>query len=434
MFLGAFHIYLTYSALGTLVIGTVERAGILIILAYVIALISERQAKAEISVRKSEEKYRSFVESTSDLISIVDKECKYLYVNNIWLSQFGLLKTQILGKTFDTFHSAEETKNFAKSVKRVFETGSTTEYESYSKRHNKWYIETLSAIKDPATKDIVAVSIISKDITKRRQAEDNLKKAYKELKITQGQLIQNEKMAALGRLTSGIAHQIRNPLSIILMGVEYLDITLSKKDEQCKESINAIKQAVDRTDKIISDILHFSRKMELNFETVDLCKLLDDIIELFIYRKNFDSVKIHQNYPKELVKCTADKNMLQQVIINLLNNAVEAIQKGGEIKVNIFYKIASKLGNKVGNRIDDYFKIGDKIAVIEIEDTGSGIPEDLLPKIFEPFFTTKEIGMGTGLGLSLAHLIIDHHHGSIDVESKVNKGTKFIINLQPANN
>jgi signal transduction histidine kinase len=84
--------------------------------------------------------------------------------------------------------------------------------------------------------------------------------------------------------------------------------------------------------------------------------------------------------------------------------------------------------------VDDYFKIGDKIAVVEIEDTGEGIPEDLLLKIFEPFFTTKDAEKGTGLGLSLAHLIIDRHKGSIEVESEVNKGTKFIINLQLGNN
>ncbi len=149
---------------------------------------------------------------------------------------------------------------------------------------------------------------------------------------------------------------------------------------------------------------------------------------------NLKNIKINRNYPKEPVKSKANKNIFQQVIINLLNNAVDAMQEGGEIKINIFYKLASKLNNKAGKREDDHFKIGDKIAVVEIEDTGEGIPKDVLPNIFEPFFTTKEIGKGTGLGLSLAHLIIDRYKGSIDVESEINKGTKFIVNLQPENN
>lgn len=433
IFLGTFHIYLTYSILGNLIIGTIERAGVLILLAYVIALISEGKARDEIKMRRSEEKYRSLVESTSDLIYIVDKECKYLYVNDILLSQFGLLKSQILGKTFAAFHTTEETKKFNKNVNRIFENGKTTEYESYSKKYDKWLIKTLSPIKEPGTKNVVAVSIISKDITERKQAEEDLKKAYNELKKTQEQLIQNEKMAAIGRLTSGLAHQIRNPIGIILMGVEYLDSTLSKKDEQCAESIKAIKQAADRANKIIVDILQFSRKTELKFESIDICKLLDDTIDLVKHSKNLKNIKINRNYPEEPVICKADKNMFQQVVINLLNNAIDATQKGSEIKVNVFYKVASKLGNKVGKREDDYFKIGDKIATVEIEDTGGGIREDLLPKIFEPFFTTKEIGRGTGLGLSLAHLIIDRHKGCIDVESEANKGTKFTINLQPGN-
>lgn len=383
-------------------------------------------------VRKSEERYRSLVESTSDLIYIVDKECKYLFVNDVLLSQFGLLKSQILGKTFAAFHTTEETEKFNKNVNRVFETGKATEYEAYNKIYGKWAIKTLSPIKEPDTKNVTAVSIISKDITERRKAEEDLKKAYNELKQTQSQLIQNEKMAAIGRLTSGIAHQIRNPLGIILMGVEYLSNTLSKKDDQCAESIKIIKHAVSRANKIIIDILQFSRKAEFKFESVDVCELLDDTINLVERSENFRDIKINIIYPDESVKCRADKIMLQQVFINLLNNAVDAMQGNGEIKVNVFYRLVSDLSNKVGKRIGDYFKIGDKIAVVEIEDTGEGIPEDLLPKIFEPFYSTKETGKGTGLGLSLAHLIIDRHKGSIDVESEVNKGTKFTINLQPA--
>jgi PAS domain S-box-containing protein len=433
IFLGLFHIYLTYYALGFLVVGTIERAGIFVLLAYIVALISDGKAKEEMKVRKSEEKYHSLVESTSDLIYIVDKECKYIFVNDMVLSQFGLLRSQILGKTFDAFHTTEETKNFAKNVNRVFETGTTIEYESYSKKYDKWLIKTLSPIKEPGTKNVIAVSVISKNITECKKAEEDLKKAYNELKETQDQLIQNEKMAAIGRLTSGIAHQIRNPLGIILMGVEYLDNTLSEKDEQCAGSIKIIKQAVGRANKIIVDILQFSRKTELKFESVDVCKLLDDTISLVEHSENLKKIKINRNYPEEPIKFKADKNMFQQVIINLLNNAVDAMQGNGEIKVSVFYKLASKIDNKVGKRTGDYFKIGDKVAVVEIEDTGKGIPEDLLPKIFEPFFTTKETEKGTGLGLSLVHLIIDRHKGSIDVESKVNKGTKFIINLQPGN-
>lgn len=432
--LGLFHIYLTYSALGTLIVGTIERAGILVLLAYVIALISEGKVKEEMKVRRSEEKYRSLVESTGDLIYIVDKKCRFLFVNNMFLSQYSLLNNQILGKTFDAFHTTEETKKFAKNVSKVFETGKTIEYEAYSKNSGRWVIKTLSPIKEPNTKHVLALSVISKDITERKKAEENLKKTYNELKETQDQLIQNEKMAAIGRLTSGVAHQIRNPLGIILMGVEYLDSSLSEKNENIEKSIKIIKQAVERASKIIFDILQFSRKTEITFESVDVCELLDDTITLIERGENLKNIKIIRNYPEGTVKCTGDRNLLQQVFINLMGNAVDVMQEGGTIKINVSYRLASRSGNKVGKRTDDHFNVGDRMAVVEIEDTGKGIPEDLLPKIFEPFFSTKETGKGTGLGLSLAYLIIDRHRGSIDVESSINQGAKFTINLQTVNN
>jgi PAS domain S-box-containing protein len=432
--LGFFHIYLTYSALGTLIVGTIERAGILVLLAYVIALISEGKVKEKMKVRKSEEKYRSLVESTGNLIYIVDKKCKYLFVNNMFLSQYSLLKNQILGKTFGTFHTTEETKKFAKHVGSVFETGKTTDYEAYSKNSGRWVIKTLSPIKEPFTNNVIAVSAISKDITERKKAEEDLKRAYNELKKTQDQLIQNEKMAAIGRLTSGVAHQIRNPLGIILMGVEYLDSTLSEKNEQIAKSIKIIKQAVERASKIIFDILQFSRKTEITFKSVDVCELLDETIELVERGENLKNIKIIRNYPEDTVKCKGDRNLLQQVFINLMSNAVDVMQEGGKINVNVSYRFASRAGNKVGKRTGDHYNVGDRITVVEIEDTGKGIPEDLLPKIFEPFFSTKETGKGAGLGLSLAYLIIDRHQGSIDVESRINQGTKFTINLQQADN
>lgn len=434
IFLGLFHIYLTYYILGFIVIGTIERTAIFVLLACFVALIIDKKAKEEMKVRRSEERYRSLVESESDLIYIVDKECKYLFANDMLLSQFNLSKNQILGKTFDTFHTIEETTKFTKNISQVFETGKAIEYESYLRKHGEWIINKLNPIKESDTKNVIAVSVISKNITEHKRSEEDLKNAYNELKVAQDQLIQNEKMAAIGRLTAGVAHQIRNPLGIILMGIEYLDNTLSERDEKCAESIKIIKQAVARANNIIADILQFSRKVELKLESVDICKLLDATINLVERSENLKNIKIERNYPKEPIKCKADKNMLQQVIINLLNNAVDAMQESGEIKVNVFYKFASNIGNKVGKRTSDYFKIGDKMAVVEIEDTGEGIPKNLLPKIFEPFFTTKATEKGTGLGLSLAHLIVDRHRGSIEVESELNKGSKFIINLQPENN
>ena len=258
------------------------------------------------------------------------------------------------------------------------------------------------------------------------------KRTEKQLVESQNQLIQNEKLAALGRLASGVAHQIRNPLEIILMGTEFIGNSLDKKNPKIDMSLKKILQAVNRANKIITDILGFARTSKLNFETINLVSMIEEILEFMGSKTSISSIKILKNYPEETINVTADKNMIQQVFINLISNAHDAMPKGGEIKINIYTKTASETNSLVGYRDKDYFKIGDQMAVVEIEDTGEGIPEDTLQKIFEPFYTTKKRGKGTGLGLSMAHLIIDRHRGIIDVKSRVNEGTKFTLELQLA--
>ena len=264
---------------------------------------------------------------------------------------------------------------------------------------------------------------LEKEISIRERTE-------RELLESQNQLIQNEKLAALGRLASGIAHQIRNPLEIILMGTEFLGNSLDKGDSRIELSLKKITQAVNRANKIITDFLGFSRTSELKFESIDLASMMDEILELMESKTAVSGIRILRNYPKETMKIAADKNMIQEVFINLLSNALDAMTNGGEIRINIYRKTASEIRNHIGYRAEDYFKIGEQMAVVEIKDTGEGIPEDTLQKIFEPFYTTKKSGKGTGLGLSIAHLIIDRHRGIIDVESRMNEGTKFTLKLQ----
>lgn len=372
------------------------------------------------------------MESTDDSIYMVDKDCRYLSANSKFLSEHGLTESQIVGTNFSSFHSIEETNESIKKVNEVFKTRRATQYEAYSEKSGKWVMRTLSPVQEPDSAEIKAISVLSMNITERVQTEKELKSTYDKLRETQDQLIQNEKMAALGRLASGLAHQIRNPLEIIIMGVEFLGNTLPNKDLNSEKSIEKIKEAVNRTNRIITDFLRFSRKSELKFESVNVCKLLDETIKLIEHRINMKNIKLERNYYQESMEVKADRNLLQQVFMNLLNNGIDAMSKRGEIRIRVNSEKAMHMEDKIGYRENDYFKIGDKMIVIELEDTGKGIPEDVLSKVFEPFFTTKESGKGTGLGLSLAHLIIDRHRGTIKVQSELNKGTIFTLKLQPA--
>jgi len=235
-----------------------------------------------------------------------------------------------------------------------------------------------------------------------------------QLNQTQNQLIQSEKMAAVGQLAFGIAHEIRNPLGIILGGVEFLEKNLVKKDGIKKEIVEKLKQSIDRANNIIVDLLRFSRTSKLEAQSVDICALMEDVVSLIKNQAYSKDVRIVKNYTDSALSVLADPALLRQAFFNLCINAIDSMSKGGRLTLNIYSGQGAQANKEV---------------IIEIADTGKGIPKDILPRIFEPFFTTKEPGKGTGLGLSIVHLILERHKGAIGVESAVDKGTKFTIRL-----
>jgi signal transduction histidine kinase len=291
----------------------------------------------------------------------------------------------------------------------------------------------LSPIRDPSTRDVFAVCIISKNITDRIEKEKKLNDTVELLIKTRDQLIQKDKMAALGRLASGIAHEIRNPLEIIYMGVDYLENNIPDDNPHIRESIEKIFNAVNRADNIIKNILSFSRQSEYEITQIPLCPLIDNVLTLAEQMIQKNGVSMQRKYDNKLLEVAGDYNMLQQVFFNLINNAVDAMKDRKEkiLTVRAYKQLVTEVGYRTGYRRADFFGIGDEMIVVEISDTGKGIPEDALPKIFEPFFTTKSANEGTGLGLSIAHMIMDRLSGTIDVESRENQGTTFFIKLQP---
>ncbi|MCX5666852.1 MAG: response regulator [Candidatus Omnitrophica bacterium] len=236
------------------------------------------------------------------------------------------------------------------------------------------------------------------------------------LNQTQNQLFQSEKMAAVGQLAFGIAHEIRNPLGIILGGIEFLEMNLGNKDEINKEIVGKLKESIDRANNIIVDLLKFSRTSKLEAYSVNICALIDEVAALIKNQAYSKDVRIVKNYADSALSVLADPALLRQAFFNLCINAIDSMSKGGELRLNIYS------GQGQGAKAN-------KEVIVEIADTGKGIPEDILPRIFEPFFTTKEPGKGTGLGLSIVHLILERHKAAITVESAAGKGTKFTIRL-----
>ena len=399
-------------------------------------LVTTRLKDKDRRISEARERYEQIVQATDVLMCIVDHEGKFLFANQKLVKFYGYQNEKSLfGLTISRIYNEDETEaeKSLSYVRSVYQNNDMVQYESYDKDHGIWFANTLSPIRDPSTRDVLAVCIISKDITDRIEKEKNLNDTVEVLRRTRDQLIQKDKMAALGRMASGIAHEIRNPLEIIYMGVDYLENNLPDDKPDIRESIEKIFNAVNRADNIIKNILSFSRQTVSKITQIPLCPLLDIVLALAKPKLEKSGVSVRCEYANELLEVAGDYTMLEQVFLNLVNNAVDAMKDCKEkiLTVRAYKQLVTEIGYKTGYRRADFFSIGDEMIVVEISDTGKGIPEETLAKIFEPFFTTKPANEGTGLGLSIAHMIMDRLSGTIDVESRENQGTTFFIKLQP---
>ncbi len=241
------------------------------------------------------------------------------------------------------------------------------------------------------------------------KSHEELKISHEELEQAQRQLIQSEKLASIGQLAAGVAHELNNPLgTITLFG------SLLKKDlahnEKWEKDINLIIQEAERAAKIVKDLLSFSRETKLKPGLVNVNRIIEETVSLLAKRSLFRNIQVKQDLETSLPTTFADPDLLKQVFFNIILNGAQAMEGTGVLTIR----------SQCKNR--------DKEIEIQIEDTGKGIKEEHLPRLFDPFFTTKE--KGTGLGLALVYGIVSKHKGTIDVKSQLGKGTTFFINLK----
>ena len=280
---------------------------------------------------------------------------------------------------------------------------------SYQKRELNEEIEILDAISSQLSNAIARAELYQKNIQTVRE----LKSAMKELKETQIQLINSEKMASLGQLVAGVAHEINTPVASIKSNNGIVSKLLgSIEDADLKEMLTDIneidKEAVNRISNIVTSLKKFVRLDEAELQEADINKELDLTLEL-IRHETKNRIEVIRNYGEiPVIKCFP--NMLNQVFTNILINACQAIDGKGTISISTEYK--------------------DKNLIVKIKDSGKGIPQNQLNKIFSAGFTTKGVGVGTGLGLAICTKIIEKHKGEITVNSEVGKGSEFVITIQ----
>jgi two-component system NtrC family sensor kinase len=242
-----------------------------------------------------------------------------------------------------------------------------------------------------------------------REAGHTIERQKEQLEMANQQLLQSAKLASVGELASGMAHEINNPVGIILGRTDYILATQADLSIEAKDDLNVVRSQAERVALTVRSLLTFARPSPLSVRRVNLARLVEEAVKLEAPRCHSAAVKIKRTSSGRIPMIQADSDRLQQVFINVMNNAIDAMPEGGRLGIN--------LANGGGQ------------VVVDISDTGKGITEEDQARIFDPFFTTKPPGKGTGLGLAVSYGIIRDHGGEILVSSLPGRGSTFSIVL-----
>ena len=234
-----------------------------------------------------------------------------------------------------------------------------------------------------------------------------LKESFESIQKSQERIIQAEKLSSLGQLSARLAHELKNPLTSIKMILQAI-LDGSPTPEMTKEDAEVILKEVKRLDAILTQFLSFAKPPRLELRPLNLGHVIEEVLSLMKTKFDRSRVRVSQEI-SGLPEIKGDYEKMTQVLINLLHNSIQAMPEGGKLEI----------------RVQEIFDDNQRRVLLRVEDSGQGIPEEYRKKVFDPFFTTKE--GGTGLGLSIVYSIIKEHHGSIELESQVGKGTVFAI-------
>jgi signal transduction histidine kinase len=278
-------------------------------------------------------------------------------------------------------------------------------------------------------------SWVNRQMERLRATHLALVQTHEELKAAQMRLIQNAKLESVGRLAAGVAHEVKNPLAVIQLGVDHLTNTV-KGDTGLAETVQDMEDAIQRADTVIKGLLDFSRSEQLTLAPADVNAVLEETLLLVKHELTRNHVTVERDFAEQLPHVRLDRNKLKQVFINLFMNAIQAMgSNGGTLGVRTRRQRLTAAAAEEGGGAPRGFRAGDDVIVVDVEDTGTGIPEDKLDKLFDPFFTTKAVGSGTGLGLSVSLKIIELHGAAIRIGNRQTQGAvaRIIFKLDERN-
>ncbi|MCS6874404.1 MAG: ATP-binding protein [Pyrinomonadaceae bacterium] len=364
----------------------------------------------DFSLSQVKEESRNFIESILDALPVslyvVDRDYRIVAWNkNREMGLQGVPKEEVIGrKIFEVLNRYPERELWLE-LERVFRTGKIQRREQKTvdaEGNTKYWLISKVPMRDQKTGEITHVITIGEDVTARIEAIHAIARA--------------EKLAAVGRLAAGVVHEINNPLATIAACAESLENRLKEgafrdptEAEDLCEYLSLIRSEAFRCKVITNNLLDFSRVKPANRMPIDVNLVVRASARLLEHQKRSEKISIILDLQDELPLINADEGQIQQAVIALATNAIDAMPKGGTLTFRTFSD---------SDRVE-----------IEVRDTGCGIPPDDLPKIFEPFFTTKEVGKGTGLGLAVCYGIVTEHQGRLTVRSKPGEGSSFTMSF-----
>ena len=367
----------------------------------------EERLHAEQALRHSEAHLRSLIENASDLITILGADGTLRYVSPSVERGLGYAPRSVVGKNVAAFVHPDDSAEVMTIFHDLLAAPSTMGSVTFRVRHRDGSWRLCEAIgknllDDPA---VLGIVVHIRDITERKRAEEQLQRQ-------QEILAQSEKLAAMGSLLASVAHEINNPLSVVVMETDLL--SEEGLTGPWAQRTKRITQAATRCADIVQNFLGLARQHPPKRAQVHLNALIVESLELLDHPLQVDDVEVHLSLAHTLPVLWADPNQLRQVFINLLTNAHQALRETPPPRRVTLTTCTDAAQSRV---------------TLVVTDTGPGIPETIQARLFEPFFTTKPVGLGTGLGLSLCRGIIEEHRGSIRVQSQPGQGASFVIEL-----
>nr|WP_020472204.1 response regulator [Zavarzinella formosa] len=373
------------------------------------------------TLRKSEALLGGLFESSPDAIVVCDRDGRIVRFNAQAEAVFGYGRAEALNQLVEIL-VPERFREKHESFRQAYmaeprRRASAPDRDFWARRKDGTEFPADIVLGPVVTEDGVLVLATVRDVTRRKEMELVLQARNEEVREISQQLWQTAKLATMGELAAGIAHELNNPLGTVSLGIEEL-LSQAPEGSAARRELKVMEQETDRMARLVADLLQFSRPGHQQVSTFELSSEIEKTLELSLHFLRKRGVEVVREFAPDVPFIQADRQQLRQVFLNLIVNASDAMPKGG----TLFIRIGS------GVREDEPAAV-----VLEFTDTGTGIPAEHLPKIMEPFFTTKEPGKGTGLGLAICRRIVQEHHGTITLTSETGKGTTFRIALPVRN-